>query len=129
MRSGVRKAPDVGVLASRDADRIAVLVWHYHDDDLPGPDAAIDLKLSGMTAWRGARVTHYRIDEQHSNSYAAWQRMGSPVAPTRAQYDELREAGQLQMLPAASVPISKGTAQIDFTLPRQGVSLLLLEPN
>jgi xylan 1,4-beta-xylosidase len=82
-----------------------------------------------MKAWRGARVTHYRIDEQHSNSYAAWQRMGSPVAPTRAQYDELREAGQLQMLPAASVPISKGMAQIDFTLPRQGVSLLLLEPN
>lgn len=130
MHSGVRQAPDVGVLASGNANHIAVLIWHYHDDDLPGPDAAVDLKLSGMKAWRGARVTHYRIDEQHSNSYAAWQRMGSPVAPTRAQYDELREAGQLQTLaPPASLPIRKGTAQIDFTLPRQGVSLLIVEPN
>ena len=45
MREGVRGAADVGSLASLDNNSLAVLVWHYHDDDLPGPDASIRLRL------------------------------------------------------------------------------------
>jgi xylan 1,4-beta-xylosidase len=43
----VRRArrPDVSALASLDKNKLAVLVWHYHDDDVPGPDAAVDLTL------------------------------------------------------------------------------------
>ena len=48
------------------------------------------------------RVTHYRIDETHSNSYSAWLKMGSPQKPTPAQYAELEKASELQELrPAA----------------------------
>ncbi len=75
-------------------DTVAILVWHYHDDDVAGPDAAVKLNVKGLR--RGApTVTHYRIDQQHSNSYAAWQRMGSPIAPDKASYDALRAAAQL----------------------------------
>lgn len=127
--NGVRNAPDVGVLASRGADRIAVMIWHYHDDDVAGPAAAVRLELNGIDAWRSAKLTHFRIDQDHSNSYSAWQRMGSPVAPTREQYKELQSAGQLQVLsPAVPVALRSATAHIDFVLPRQGVSLLVIEP-
>ena len=63
--------------------RCRVLVWHYHDDDLPGPDAAVELSLRGLPAQAGSvLVQHYRIDSDHSNAYEAWKRMGSPPRPT-----------------------------------------------
>ncbi len=133
VRDGVRAAPDIGVLATqvdhRGDHRIAALIWHYHDDDVSGPDAAIHLSIAGLRKhFNPASLTHYRIDEQHSNAYAAWHRMGAPIAPDKAQYHELQAAGQLQMLaPAAPIDIQAGSAEINFVLPRQGVSLLVIE--
>jgi xylan 1,4-beta-xylosidase len=74
------------------------------------------------------KLTHYRIDREHSNSYAAWLDLGSPIAPNDAQRALLLSASQLASLGAAqNVPVSNGTARLEFELPRQGVSLLLLE--
>ena len=40
MKDGVREKPDVAALASRDASKAhACMAWHYHDDDVAGPDA------------------------------------------------------------------------------------------
>jgi len=48
------------------------MVWHYHDDDTLGPDAAVELAMAGLpAAVRQGEVAHYRIDEHHSNAYAA----------------------------------------------------------
>jgi xylan 1,4-beta-xylosidase len=71
IKDGVRATPDVGVLASRAPGQVAIMVWHYHDDDVSGPDAAVSLALTGLPAGVGnAAVTHYRIDQQHSNASA-----------------------------------------------------------
>src|SRR5206468_265456 len=48
MKDGVRAEPDVSAMASTDNGKFFVLVWHYHDDDVPGPDAAIDLTVQGL---------------------------------------------------------------------------------
>jgi xylan 1,4-beta-xylosidase len=129
MKDGVRGAPDVGSIAALDERRLTILVWHYHDDDVPGPDAAVSLAVAGLPArLTRASLTHYRIDEKHSNAYAAWKRMGSPAAPTREQYGQLEEAGRLTAMEApAAIPIGGGTASLEFSLPRQAVSLLVLE--
>jgi xylan 1,4-beta-xylosidase len=129
LKDGVRQQPDVAALAALDRNRLGVMVWHYHDDDLPGPDAAVTLKLAGLPAVRGgATVRHYRIDADHSNAFTAWQRMGSPASPSPAQYAQLEQAGQLGELGApAKVALADGQATVSFTLPRQGVSLLMLE--
>jgi xylan 1,4-beta-xylosidase len=125
LANGVRGEPDVGVMASRGESELAVLVWHYHDDDVVGPDARVQLNIAGLP--RGTtKVTHFRIDEQHSNSYAAWRRMGSPIAPDKAAYDALRTAAQLTTLETApDLRVASGKAQLSFSLPRQGVSLLI----
>ena len=130
INEGVRGAPDVGVLASRAPRRIAVMVWHYHDDDLPGPDAAVKLALAGLPAnLASARLTHYRIDQQHSNAYAEWLRLGSPLAPNAAQYAALRQSSELAKLTGspATVTVAAGQATLEFPLPRQAVSLVVLE--
>ncbi len=126
---GVRGAPDVAALASRAPGRVAVMVWHYHDDDVPGPDAAVSLAVDGLPAGlKAAKLTHYRIDQQHSNAYAEWLRLGSPVAPNEAQYTQLEKASGLAALTdaPASVTVTDSRAGLDFALPRQGVSLLVL---
>ncbi len=80
MGKGVRDAAGVGVVATMEGTRIAILSWHYHDDDLPGPEANITLNLRGLPRALGKQLTltHYRIDRDHSNSYAAWLAMGAP---------------------------------------------------
>jgi xylan 1,4-beta-xylosidase len=129
LTQGVRGAPDVAALASAEEGRLTALVWHYHDDDVPGPDAAVELAISGLpAALRQAKLAHYRIDEHHGNAYAAWKGMGSPIAPDRDQYAALRAASGLALLePQATAGVDDGAVALRFTLPRQAVSLVTLE--
>ena len=129
LRSGVRQKADVSALASLANHKLSVLVWHYHDDDLPGPDAAISLTIPGLPIASGkARLSHHRVDETHGNSFTLWKAMGEPQKPSPEQIAELVAAGQLAALGAPTeAVISNGTATLDFPLPRQGVSLLTFE--
>jgi xylan 1,4-beta-xylosidase len=131
MSEGVRNAPDVGSIAARDGDRIAILVWHYHDDDLAGPDAAVRLEVAHLPARfrHGAFLTEYRVDRDHSNAYAAWLGMGSPDAPTDAQRAVLLRAAKLAVMGPGQqpIPVANHAARLDFSLPRQGVALLVLQ--
>ena len=129
LNAGVRERPDVAALASRDARRATILVWHYHDDDVQGPAAEVTLRIEGLGLRRGsAKLQHFRIDAEHSNAYTAWQRMGSPAAPSPAQYEQLEKASELATLAGPStVDVADDRATIVFTLPRQAVSLVVLE--
>jgi xylan 1,4-beta-xylosidase len=133
LKAGVRGKPDVSALASLDQDqrKLAVLVWQYHDDDVPGPDASVNLNLTGLPTKTGeCELRQYRIDANHSNSYEAWKRMGNPMQPSAEQYAELERAGRLAELgqPTRIRP-QDGTAQLHVDLPRQAVSLLVLTWN
>ena len=129
LKEGVRGSPDVAAFASREGRTVSIMVWHYHDDDVVGPEAAVALRVAGLPRdVPAARVTHYRIDERHSNAYGEWKRMGSPIAPNEQAYAQLQRASELAMLgPPEDVPLTDGTGEISFMLPRQGVSLLVVE--
>ena len=102
------------------------MVWNYHDDDRAG-DAHAGPSGAGRIAARGraSLVEHYRIDDDHSNAYTAWQQMGSPQKPTDAQYARLEAAGQLQLLRSPEwLPAKDGKLEVAFPLPRQSVSLV-----
>jgi xylan 1,4-beta-xylosidase len=122
---GVRAAPDISALAARSEHSATVLVWNYHDDDVPAPAAKVTLTIEGLPAGK-ATISHDRIDDQHSNAYAAWVRMGSPQAPTPAQYAELERAGRLEPLhPDRPVDIgADGRVTEVFDLPRESVSFV-----
>ena len=128
MMNGVRDKPDVGVLASSDEARVTVLVWHYHDDDIDGPLAKVRLELGGVP-WGGeGKLTHYRVDKKYSNAFEKWKALGSPQHPSDEQYAELTAASKLTTLESpTSVVVEDSSLDLDFELPRQGVSLLLLE--
>lgn len=127
LESGVRGPQgDVSALASRDGDEAAVMVWNYHDDDLPAPHALVRVEIDDVAAER-ALLHHYRIDEKHSNAYTTWLEMGAPQQMTREQYETLEASGKLEMLDAPRyIDTPDGTATMEFELPRKGVSLLHL---
>ena len=127
VKDGVRERPDIGTLASRRDSQIAVMVWYYHDDDLPGPNAHISLDVAGFPSGVAtATLTHHRVDAFHSNVYTEWQRMGSPVAPNEQQYAQLEQASALATVAdPATLPVEAGHTAVTFELPRQGVSLLV----
>ncbi len=123
---GVKANADINVQATRTERTINAMVWNYHDDDVNAAAARISLSVAGLPPGVSrALVRHYRIDERHSNAYTAWKAMGSPQKPTAGQYAVLEAAGQLQMLgsPVWASP-RNGSVQLDFELPRQGVSLV-----
>jgi xylan 1,4-beta-xylosidase len=124
LKAGVKTTSDVNALASRKERSVAVMIFNYHDDDLPGSPAEIALSVNGLPAGR-VLMHHYRVDGEHSNSYEIWKKMGSPQKPADEQYRQLESTGQLHMLTSPEWRATKdGQLQLRFQLPRQGVSLL-----
>jgi len=129
LESALGAATDVSALASVDAERLSILVWHYAADDVPGPDADVELRVSGLPQRLSTgRVNHYRIDADHSNAFSEWKRMGAPELPNEEQYDQLRAAGALEELAGAPFAIRRegGAGILRFSLPRHAVSLITL---
>lgn len=126
MSDKVRGKPDVNALASKGDSQAAVMVWNYHDDDIPAPDVPVRIDVEGIPAER-VQTHHYRIDGEHSNAYTTWRELGSPQQVTDKQYQILEDAGQLKLLDSPElVEVADETATLQFYLPRQGVSLVRL---
>jgi len=126
IKDGVRGNPDIDALAARSDHGIAVLVWNYHDDEVPAADSAVDLRIAGVPASaRRVLTRHYRIDQTHSNAYTTWKHLGLLQHPTPEQYAALEAAGRLQLLDAPQwMDARAGEVRLAFLLPRQAVSLL-----
>jgi len=126
LNSGVREQPDINVIATKNDHEVTILVWNYHDDDLPAAATPIDLVLSGLSEnARFGLIEHFRVDETHSNAFAAWKALGSPQSPTPAQYADLERAGQLQLLNSPEwKSIERGALHLQFSLPCQSLSLI-----
>ncbi|MEZ5043200.1 MAG: polysaccharide deacetylase family protein [Saprospiraceae bacterium] len=123
--SSVRgERPDISALATIDEHTATIMVWNYHDDDIPANPSPISLEIKGLP--KGKLLTHhYRVDGQHSNAYSLWEKMGSPKHPTSRQYSELEKAGKLALLNAPEwITVTQEKTTISLVLPRQGVSLL-----
>lgn len=126
IKEGVRNKPDINAIASKDENSIAIMVWNYHDDDLPAPAAPVELMINGLTK-KKVLVHHYRVDQQYSNSFEKWKAMGKPQNVSDEQYKVLESAGQLAMISSPEwIQTANGKATIKFDLPRQGVSLIRL---
>ena len=129
LREGVRGKSDINALATRNEHGMQILVWNYSDDDIASAGTPVDLSVTGLPQdLMRARLEHFRIDSMHSNSFTAWNEMGSPESPSPEQYQRLEAAGQLQLLGSPSwISVREGATHLQFVLPRQGMSLIRLE--
>lgn len=118
--------PDVNGLAAATEDAARIMIWNYHDDVAAAAPATVRLSVKVPNVMvKRARITHYRIDDAHSNAYTRWLQAGSPKAPSAAQLADLKKAGELERLITSEVvEIKDGQVKLNFELPRLGVSLI-----
>ncbi len=126
--AGVEQTPDIDAFATKANRAAAIMVWSYHDDDLPAPAADVHLTITGIPAGvKRVLLEHYRIDETHSNAFTAWKNLGAPQPPAADENSKLKAAGQLQLLRSPTwLDVAGGKVTVDTALPRQAVSLLRL---
>lgn len=121
---GVREKNDINAIASKKQNSTCIMVWNYHDDNVPGSPSPVELIINGAGSNK-VLVTHYRVDEKFSNSFEAWKTMGKPQQPNDEQYRALESAGQLQLYTSPEWKKTyDGKAILNFDLPRQAVSLI-----
>jgi len=125
---GVRGQPDIGAFASKDGEKVIVLLWHYHDDDIPGPAADISLSLGSVDGKSAKSCRQFRIDEQHGNPFKTWLAMGSPKAPSAEQIAQLQAAAASTEADAPQLATENGSVRMNLQLPRQSVVLLEFTP-
>ncbi|MGA8043814.1 MAG: beta-xylosidase [Terracidiphilus sp.] len=122
----VTGAPDVNAVATRNRDEVDVLLWNYHDADMPAPAPEVVLTVDGLS---GSAITEaeFRMDADHSNAYALWKQMGEPAAPDERETAQLEKAAALaQPVQGRVIAIRDGTALIRLSVARQGVVLIRL---
>ncbi len=124
----LRDQADINGMAVATSRDVKILLWNYHDLLAPAAPTPIRLGVTLPATFPAAYLRHYRIDETHSNAYTKWLELGSPQNPNADAIGKLEAAMRLQLLePARVVEVENGRVVLDFTLPRFGLSLIVLE--
>lgn len=128
LANGVREKPDVDALVSRSSRLLSILIWNYDDNATSNSVATVRLHAAGLPAdAKRILLSHFRIDQQHSNSYALWLAAGSRQALAPEQRIQLEEAGQLQLLESPKwLDASSDGLDVECSLPSEAVSLIQL---
>ncbi len=128
LQRGVRGALDIDALASRSDRNISILVWNYQDNDLPAPQAVVNLTVSGVLHLPSVCCC---VTAASITITAMLTRFGSNWALPRTQLEssmrDSKAASQLQLLDSPQwVWNQNGRIGVKFTLPHQSLSLLQL---
>lgn len=122
--SSVCNKPYVDALATIDAHNMYIMLWNYHDDDNKKTDITINLILQQLPSER-VTMSSYLVDENYSNAYSLWEKMGSPQRVSEKQFHELQNAGQLQKNTSdKKLNVTNGNLNYHLNLKGQGVVLL-----
>jgi xylan 1,4-beta-xylosidase len=104
-------------LLTRRKDGVVVLaLWNYA---LPAQGSArtVTLELKNL---KTKHVTISRVDRDHGDYHAAYEKMGSPRYPTAAQVEMLRQASAL----GAPEKVGVKNNRLSVNLPAQGLALI-----
>ena len=56
-----------------------------------------------MPSSRSYKLSHYRIDENHSNTYSVWKSLGKPLIPNKDQMNQIESAQGLELFEPVSI--------------------------
>jgi xylan 1,4-beta-xylosidase len=74
-------------------------------------------------------VSHWRIDDAHSNSHEIWRALGAPQDPSDRDLHAIQARQELERLePDQTATVRDGTLTLRIALPLPSVSLLEIRP-
>lgn len=119
-----------GVLPTGDDAGIALMVWNFEDgmaDDVSPRRITIQVKNANLSG--ACKLLHYRLDSEHSSSYAAWKELGAPEPLTPGQVQAIRDAEGLELAESVQDLNVTGDIELEVGLPMHAVSLFLIVPS
>jgi xylan 1,4-beta-xylosidase len=109
---------DSALLTKRHDGTLVMAVWNLFPPEQTGSAKSVTLAMEGGKSSGSASV--YRLDASHGSLLEAYQKMESPIYPTRAQIAELRRAAELG--PPETMHFANG--RLTLLIPPQGLVLL-----
>jgi xylan 1,4-beta-xylosidase len=113
-------AEDVLVTKADDGS-LVIALWNREEPKQTTPAKDIELKFSSIASAAIASVE--RVDAQHGDTYAEWQKMGSPRYPTKEQVAALRSVAKLP--PAEQLQVTAG--RLALTVPPNGLAIVTVK--
>ncbi len=105
------------LLTKKSDGTLVLAVWNYAPPDKVGSSRTVTLRFKDSHA-KWAMVS--RLDHDHGDFHASYEKMNSPRYPTQPQIQELRRSTQLP--PAERHKIERG--ELTLTLPAQGLAMI-----
>jgi xylan 1,4-beta-xylosidase len=107
------------IVTRRKDGSLVIALWNLFLPEEAGSAKTFTLQFKNVSGARTARITI--VDREHGSPLPAWEKMGRPAFPTRAQIEALRKAAALPS--SVSRPLESGS----LTLKLQADALALVE--
>ena len=114
----IAETSDDVLVTRKGDDTIVIAAWNLVEPGATGPDKTFTFDLQHV--FKGAKVTIERVDAEHGDTLAAWEKMGSPKYPTAAQIMELKRASEIGK--AEVHPLEGG--EVTVTVPQKGLAVI-----
>ena len=103
------------------------MIYNYNesvdDKELKKVQLSVILPSSGSYM-----LTHYRIDENHSNAYTIWKSMGKPFNPNEVEIKQIKDRQGLELFePERLIKVKNSKATIPVEMPHHSVSLFVFK--
>ena len=108
------------IVTKRKDDKLVIALWNYVDPDQKGAPKKYRLIFENI-GFTGAEISESRVDDDHSNTLAAYRSVGSPRYPTEAQVQKLNAMTALES------PMARPLQTREFDIELWPNALVLLE--
>ena len=123
---------DAMATLSSAGDELQILVYDTFATLNSSGSDNVTVNVSNLPAALAGKMlflTHFRVDDTHSNPYSVWTTQGSPVNPTEAQWQAMKQAQHLALLQPVATTAVTTSFTTTFTIPHQAGSLIILGVN
>jgi hypothetical protein len=116
---------------SADSSSMQILVYN-HIDGAEGNSSSndkVNLTVNNIPFSTSGKVAvqTWVVDRTHSNSFRAWQNMGSPTVPSQDQWNQLRAAGDLTRTDSTVANLTNNTFTKTFLANIYSTTLIALK--
>lgn len=126
-----------GVLPTIKEDNISIMAWNFEDgveDNVNSRE--MEIKIDNISQYikdkpdgaRNYKLIHYRIDREHSSSYATWDNLGKPAEPVIKEIKKIREGAGLELYETVKDITLDDQYTLKLDMPMHSVSLIILVP-
>jgi xylan 1,4-beta-xylosidase len=128
LHPGEAKIEGVDGLAARGSRDLQVIVWNYREEDIAEPARKVSIEIVGLPEkLRRVKREEFAVDEERSNSYTAWKKMGKPQSPSAEDRTVLETASRLETVTGPMwVEVHGGKCELNIELPHEGMMLIRL---